>query len=100
MSLAMGRTREGAVFRLRVQPHARRQEVAGVRQEALVVKVTAPPEGGRANEACRRLLADILDLPAQRVEIIRGHTARDKVVLVHGLTPDEVADRLKECLGK
>lgn len=100
MSLPMGRTREGAVFRLRVQPHARRQEVAGVRQDALVVKVTAPPEGGRANEACRRLLADVLDLPAERVEIIRGHTARDKVVLVHGLTPDEVAERLKECLGK
>jgi len=100
MSLPMGRTREGAVFRLRVQPHARRQEVAGVRQDALVVKVTAPPEGGRANDACRRLLADVLDLPAERVEIIRGHTARDKVVLVHGLTPDEVAERLKECLGK
>jgi uncharacterized protein (TIGR00251 family) len=96
----MGRTREGAVFRLRVQPHARRQEVAGVRQDALVVKVTAPPEGGRANEACRRLLADVLDLPAERVEIIRGHTARDKVVVVHGLTPDEVAERLKECLAK
>lgn len=100
MSLPMGRTREGAVFRLRVQPRARRQELAGVRQEALLVKVTAPPEGGRANEACRRLLANILDVAAERVEIIRGHTARDKVVLIHGLAPDEVAGRLKECLQK
>jgi len=98
--IPMGRTREGVVFKLRVQPHARRQEVAGVRQGALLVKVTAPPEGGRANEACRRLLADTLDVPGERVEIIRGHTARDKVVLIHGLTVDEVAGRLKECLQK
>lgn len=96
--IPMGRTREGVVFRLRVHPRARCQEVAGVRQEALVVKVTAPPEGGRANEACRRVLAEVLDVPAERVEIIRGQTARDKVVLVHGVTVEEVTRRLKECL--
>lgn len=98
--LPMGRTREGVVFRVHVHPHARRQEVVGVRGEALAVRVTAPAEGGQANEACRRLLAEILDVPAERVEIIRGRTARDKAVLVHGLTPDQVADRLKECLQK
>lgn len=98
--LPMGRTREGAVFRVHVHPHARRQEVVGVRGEALAVRVTAPAEGGQANEACRRMLAEILDVPTERVEIIRGRTARDKAVLVHGLTPDQVADRLKECLQK
>ncbi|MFZ5768156.1 MAG: DUF167 domain-containing protein [Bacillota bacterium] len=56
--------------------------------------------GGQADEAYRCLLAEILDVPAERVEIIRGRTARDKAVLVHGLTPGQVADRLKECLHK
>lgn len=93
----MGRTREGVVFRLRVQPRSRHQEVAGARAGALVLRVTAPPEGGRANEACRHLLADLLGISPGQVEIIRGHTARDKVALVRGLEVEEVSARLKGC---
>lgn len=92
----MGCTREGVVFRLRVQPRARRQEVGGERGGALLLKVTAAPEGGRANESCRELLGEILGVAPGRIEIIRGHTSRDKIVLVKDLDRETVS----ACLAK
>jgi uncharacterized protein len=75
---------------VRVQPRARRDEIAGERTGALVVKVTAPPVDGRANEAVRRLLAKRLGIAPRRVAIVRGEGARDKLIEVEGLEPAEV----------
>jgi uncharacterized protein (TIGR00251 family) len=68
--------------------------VAGVAGGALRVRLTAPPVDGAANEALVRFLADRLDLARGRVVLVSGHTGRDKVVEVAGLSPEEVARRL------
>ena len=70
---------------VRVQPRARRNEIAGERDGALLVRVTAPPVEGRANHAVRRLLAKRLGVPAGRVSVVRGESSRDKVIEVEGL---------------
>jgi uncharacterized protein YggU (UPF0235/DUF167 family) len=62
---------------------------------AVTVRVTAAPERGKANAAVVEALAEALNMPASAVEIVRGHGARDKVVLVQGLTLEEVLERLK-----
>jgi uncharacterized protein len=54
----------------------------------------AAPEGGRANEAVVRLLAETLALPQRDVEIVSGHGARDKVVNVAGIDAEETGRRL------
>lgn len=61
-----------------VRPGARRDEIIGVREGILTVAVSARPVEGKANAACRRLLADVLRLPLSRVEIIAGANARRK----------------------
>lgn len=63
--------------------------------DAWKVRVAAPPEGGRANDAVVRLLAEALALPQRDVEIVSGHGARDKVVSLAGISHDE-AERLLE----
>jgi uncharacterized protein YggU (UPF0235/DUF167 family) len=63
--------------------------------EAWKVRVTAAPEGGKANDAVVRLLAETLSLPQRDVAILAGHGARDKVVAVEGIAPDEVERRLE-----
>lgn len=59
------------------------------------MRVAAPPEGGRANDAVVRLLAETLELPQRDVAIVSGHTARDKVVNLAGIAPDEAERRLE-----
>jgi uncharacterized protein (TIGR00251 family) len=80
---------ERATLRVRVQPRARADEIAGEREGALLVRVTAPPEGGRANEAVRRLIARRLRIGPTRVEVVRGAASRDKLVRVRGVSDAE-----------
>jgi uncharacterized protein (TIGR00251 family) len=75
---------------VRVQPRARKDEIAGERQGALVVRVTAPPVEGRANDAVRRLIAKRLGIAAGRVSVVRGATGRDKLVEIEGMEADAV----------
>ena len=56
--------------------------------------------GGRANVAVERLLAGALGLPRRDVEIVSGHTGRDKVVAVTGIDRDETERRLEGAVGK
>ena len=60
----------------------------------LRVRVTAPPVDAAANEALVALLADRLDCVRGRVELVRGHRSRHKILKVHGLTPEEVFAKL------
>jgi uncharacterized protein len=80
--------------RLRVSPGANSAQVVGRQGEAWKVRVAAPPEGGRANEAVVRLLAETLSLPRDAVTLVSGHGARDKIVQLTGLDPTQIERRL------
>jgi uncharacterized protein (TIGR00251 family) len=76
----------GARLRVRVRPGASRSEILGERDGVLVVRLSAPPVEGRANDALCRLLAKRLRVPPTSVEIVRGAKSRDKLVEVGGMT--------------
>jgi uncharacterized protein (TIGR00251 family) len=84
---------------LRVSPGATRAGVVGRQGTAWKVRVAAPPEGGRANEAVVRLLAETLRVPRRDVEIVSGHGARDKIVALAGIGRDEIERRLASATG-
>ena len=79
---------------LRIAPGARRAGVVGRRGGVWKIRVAAPPEGGRANDALISLLADTLAVPRRDVEIVSGHGSRDKIVALAGLDPEEIERRL------
>jgi hypothetical protein len=81
-----------AVFRVRVQPRASRDAIAGEWQGALKVRLTAPPVDDRANDACRRLLAARLNIPVSAVRIVAGERSRTKRIEVQGVA----AARIRE----
>jgi uncharacterized protein len=85
-----------ATVRIRLQPRARANEIAGERHGAIVVRVTAPPAEGRANEALVRLVAKRLGVARGRVEIVGGQASRDKVIRVDGMSGPEVRRLLGE----
>lgn len=81
-------------LRVRVQPRAKRNEIAGERDGALLVRVTAPPVDGKANAAVCKLLAKALGVAPSTVAVIRGQSARDKLVSVDGVETRTAIDRL------
>jgi uncharacterized protein (TIGR00251 family) len=79
---------------VRVSPGGSRAQVVGRRGEAWKLRVAAPPEDGKANDAVLRLLAETLELPRRDVALLSGHGARDKVVLLDGIGAAETERRL------
>jgi len=75
---------------IRVQPRAQRNEVAFVREGAVVVRVTAPALEGRANRAVCRVVAEHLGVSPGRVAIVRGEHHRDKVLEISGVEQEAV----------
>ena len=82
-------------LRLRVSPGSRRTELVGRYGDRWKIRVAAPPEDGRANEAVLELLAERLGLPRRALSIVSGHTARDKVVEMSGIDHDETERKLE-----
>jgi uncharacterized protein (TIGR00251 family) len=85
---------DGVLLSLKVQPRAAANEIGEPLGEELRVKVTAPPVDAAANEALVRFLADTLDCPRNKVELVRGHTSRHKVVKLYGLSAEAVLRNL------
>ena len=87
---------DGVRLAVQITPNAKKTEVIGVLDDALKLKLQAPPIEGRANEALVRYLADRLDVPRSAVTITHGHTSKRKLVEIRSakLKPAQVAERL------
>ena len=80
---------DGIRVTLRVTPRASRNRIGGVRLDAagrphLMVRVNAPPEGGKANAAVVKLLAKAWGVPPSRLSVVAGAGGRRKIVHVAG----------------
>jgi uncharacterized protein len=92
--LPISPTATGVLLRLRVQPRASRDGVAGVMADAIRVRLRAPPVDGAANDALIRFLAAKLNVPRSAVKLVSGLTGRTKLVAVTGVSVEETAQRL------
>jgi len=86
---------EGVVLRVRVQPKASREGIEGCSEECLRLRVTAPPVGGRANEACVELIARALEVRRGLVDVRSGHRSRIKEILIRGMTLAQAQEALR-----
>ena len=87
-------------LRLRVAPGARRSAVVGRHGDGWKLRGAAAPERGRANEEVVSLLAETLDVPRSDIRLVSGLGARDKIVELAGLEPDEIERRLARAGGE
>ncbi|MFZ0862004.1 MAG: DUF167 domain-containing protein [Candidatus Sulfotelmatobacter sp.] len=84
----------GVTFAVKVHPRAKKNAITGELGDALKVSLTTPPIEGRANEACIEFFAKLLKVPRSSVTIASGHSSRNKVIRVTGVTGQYVRDRL------
>jgi uncharacterized protein len=85
---------DGVLLSVKLQPRASANEIGDALGAELRIKVTAPPVDAAANEALVKLLAQHLDCPRNRIELLRGHTSRHKTIKLHGLTAEDVLAKL------
>jgi hypothetical protein len=85
---------DGVLLSVKLQPRASANEIGDALGNELRIKVTAPPVDAAANEALVKLLAQHLDCPRNRVELVRGHTSRHKTIKLYGLAPEDVVKKL------
>ncbi len=91
--------RGGTALTVRVIPRASRDELAGVLDDGtLRIRLTAPPVDNKANEALVRFLSRLLRVPRSHIEIVAGHTSRNKLVSILDLAPEEAERRILAAL--
>jgi uncharacterized protein (TIGR00251 family) len=82
------------LLHIRAVPGASRDQVAGAVGDRLKVRISAPPERGKANQAICRLLAKTLGAKAKDVTIESGQTSPEKVVRIAGATAEDIIAKL------
>lgn len=85
---------EDVLIWLKAVPGASRNEIAGVVGDRLKIRVSAPPEGGKANKAICKLLASSLGLKANQISIERGETSQAKIIRISGAVLSDVMSDL------
>lgn len=85
-----------AFIAVKAVPGARRDQVVGRLGDRLKVRVSAPPEDGKANQAICRLLATELGVKGRDVEVTRGHASAEKTVRVQGVRASDIEAKWPE----
>ena len=79
---------------VQVHPNAGKNEIAGITDGVWRIKVAAPPVKGKANKELVAYLSRLLGVGKSRIGIIKGHTARRKIITIDGLTQEDITERL------
>jgi uncharacterized protein (TIGR00251 family) len=85
-------------FNIRVRANASKNYVGGNLEDRLIVRVQAPPEDGKANQAVVKVLAKAFNVRQREVEVISGDTFRDKRILIVG-DIDKLSAKYEQLLG-
>jgi len=86
--------KKGVVIKVKVQPKAQQDEILGIKGDRLRLRVKAPPEKGRANQACINLLAKVLSLNKKEIKLISGAKAREKMFFIQNMKLDDLKEKL------
>jgi uncharacterized protein len=97
--LEIKETKHGVQFKVKVQPRASKNELSGLLDDALKVRLTSPPVEGEANTACIKLFSTLLNTAKSNISIISGETSRNKTLEVRGLSLEQVKQKLEQALN-
>ena len=79
---------------IKAVPGASRDQIAGALGDRLKIRISAPPEGGKANKAICKLIAQALDLKPSAVTIESGHSSAEKILRIANVSADVISSKL------
>ena len=78
-----------------IQPRSSKNEVTGIYKDAIKIRLTSPPVDGTANKSCLRFFSKWLEVAPSEVSIKRGHSSKNKIIKVMGLSKKQFLEILK-----
>ena len=85
----------GIRFSAIIQPRSSKNEVTGIYNDALKIRLTSPPVDGEANKSCMRFFAKWLGVSPSKVDIVQGLSSKNKTIEVADLTEKQFHEILK-----
>lgn len=80
----------GCRLAVKVVPGSSRNQIVGWLDDALKIKVAAPPEKGKANDAVIALLASQFKVSPAAIRLVKGVTASRKQFEIQGLSDEDL----------
>ncbi|HSC76881.1 MAG TPA: DUF167 domain-containing protein [Pseudomonadales bacterium] len=84
-------------IKIKVVPGASSSGISGWLGECLKVRVSQPPEKGKANAAVEAIICDALHLPNGSAKIVSGTSSQQKIIEIYGLSKEEIYQRIENC---
>jgi uncharacterized protein (TIGR00251 family) len=83
-----------AKIAVQIYPAAAKNEITGMQNDVLRIKIAAPPVKGKANKELIDYLSHLLDISKDRLEIVKGHTSKNKLISIDGLSKVTILEKL------
>ena len=93
-NLAIDNINGGVVFTAKVVPAGSKTALAGILGDMLKIKVSSPPEKGKANQCMINFLATKLDVKKHNISIISGQSNPVKQVQILSISPETLLEKL------
>lgn len=94
MSFKIAPCKEGVRFSVSIQPRASKNEISGLHNGALKIRLTAPPVDGAANKSCVKFLAKRFKVSPSAVSIVSGLSSRNKTIQIEGMDEKTLLSKL------
>lgn len=91
----MNETSKGIEVHIRAMPRASKNQIQGIYDGALKIRLTTPPVDGKANQALIKFLSKTLGIAKSQIELTQGDTSRRKTVRISGLTKPQLLERIQ-----
>ena len=89
---------EGIIFKVIVQPNASQNTIVGLFDDAVKIKLKAPPVDGAANKMCVKYLSKYLKIPKSFIKITKGHKSRIKHIFIKNQSYQDSYENFEEIM--
>ena len=86
MNIPFKKTKDGITIEVKVEPRSSTKGIAGVMDNILKVKLTAPPADNKANEQLIEVISEATGIKKTSIKIVRGMSSKKKLIQIRGVT--------------
>ena len=94
MTLRIKEYKDGIQFSGLIHPRSANNKICGLQDEYLKIRITSPPEDGKANKMCVKFLAKTLSLSPSQIVIVSGQHGRKKIIRIDGMSTSEFLKKI------